>query len=121
MIKGVGIDLLCLSRLRVLANRRRDGISRLSRRILTPSELSTFPTSNDSQLSYLGVRWSAKEAAYKALYPDYQSTWQELEVQKVNRKPEVTYKNINSSINLHLSISHDGDYITAFVVAEERN
>lgn len=59
MIRGIGVDLLCLPRLETLLGRRKAGIERLGRRILTPGELSSFPahSSIDTQLRYLGVRF----------------------------------------------------------------
>ncbi|TIA86032.1 hypothetical protein E3P99_03812 [Wallemia hederae] len=56
MIRGIGVDLLCLSRLHKLIGRRRAGVERLGKRILTPAELSALPVhSVDAQLRYLGV------------------------------------------------------------------
>ena len=60
MIRGIGVDLLCLSRLHKLIGRRRAGVERLGKRILTPAELSSLPVHSDvdTQLRYLGVRYA---------------------------------------------------------------
>lgn len=59
MLRGIGVDLLCLPRLHKLVGRRRAGMKRLGRRILNPVELSSFPVHSgiDEQLRYLGVRY----------------------------------------------------------------
>ena len=71
-------------------------------------------------------RWGIKEAAYKAFFPTVKPTWKELTYQGrvggTQVKPTVLYHPvdpINSQKvgSIHASISHDGDYVLAFVVA----
>jgi holo-[acyl-carrier protein] synthase len=70
--------------------------------------------------------WAVKEAAYKALYPAVKPTWKELCYRSLNEareKPSLVYQSRISQpdsdiIKLHASVSHDGDYTTAFVVTE---
>lgn len=69
-------------------------------------------------------RWAVKEAAYKALQPKSTLTWKQLSLEKLDRrsrKPELLIepKATTQPLHLHCSISHDGAYIVAFVVAEE--
>ena len=74
----------------------------------------------------LSHRWSVKEAAYKALYPHARPTWKELTFldgpSHINgKKPVLRYLPEHSatpSVLLHASISHDGDYVFATVLAE---
>lgn len=72
-------------------------------------------------------RWTAKEAAYKALYPRMQLSWKDLSVTKDTDgvKPHLIFSVENQARHtfddpprLHLSVSHDGDYVISFVVAE---
>lgn len=77
-------------------------------------------------------RWAAKEAAYKALFPSLRLRWSDLHLVKDNGaqaspKPRLVFSDefrdrtenqASDGIKMHLSISHDGDYIAAFVVAE---
>ncbi|TFY65116.1 hypothetical protein EVJ58_g2180 [Rhodofomes roseus] len=55
---------------------------RLASRILSPPELAAWngiPTvDQERRIRFLAVRWSVKEAAYKALYPTARLTWKEL-------------------------------------------
>lgn len=156
MILGVGIDLLHLPRLVGLV-RRQGGPSRLARRILSPLELAEFEAFSGSSkaagpndqgnasatlLKYLAVRWTAKEAAYKALYPHLKLTWKDVSVVKTGesvsatdegnvlvddrgKKPALTFHRsvpgtkACENVKMHLSVSHDGDYVTSIVVAEQ--
>ena len=61
--------------------------------------------------------WTAKEAAYKALYPHYKLRWKDMTIRKVDKKPCIS---VTFPVQLHLSVSHDNDMMTAFVVAESK-
>ncbi|KAG9027714.1 hypothetical protein FRB95_007446 [Tulasnella sp. JGI-2019a] len=127
MILGIGVDILQLIRFKSLTSRR--GIERVARRILSQEELVEFDHRLGSTvapgdlLKYLAVRWAVKEAAYKALYPSYKATWKELTLlrQDSTPKPALVFTRSRTDghrLRLHVSISHDGDYIIAQVVAE---
>ncbi|GAA5926068.1 holo-ACP synthase [Sporobolomyces koalae] len=133
MIVGIGVDLLHIARLRALVQRR--STQQLARRILAPEELAEWhdrglDDSQEAAEKYLALRWTAKEAAYKALYPRIQATWKDLVVTKVDRKPCLDFSNTlversnlqaqrdRDRLKLHLSVSHDGGFMTAYVVAE---
>jgi len=70
-------------------------------------------------------RWAVKEAAYKALYP-IRPTWKEVTYSSFNAathaKPTLVYRPVHDNVTpahkLHVSVSHDGDYIFAQVIAE---
>ena len=68
------------------------------------------------------LRWAAKEAAYKALYPRFKPTWKELVVTKEDGlKPTLRcllMEADNCGLHFHLSISHDGEYTVATVLVE---
>ncbi|KAH7887808.1 4'-phosphopantetheinyl transferase superfamily [Phlebopus sp. FC_14] len=73
------------------------------------------------------ARWAVKEAAYKALYP-FRPTWKELTYTTFDSqngtKPTLAF-DPRSTLGmgpwaLHVSVSHDGDYIFASVFAETR-
>lgn len=65
---------------------------------------------------------------YKAMFPGRRLSWQEVTVAKSANglKPELQVDAIaaaaspppSHSLVCHLSISHDGDYIVAYVIAE---
>ena len=62
-----------------------------------------------------------KEAAYKALYP-LKPTWKELTYTsfdpQTGSKPALVCHPSGERPRLHVSVSHDGEYILAYVVAE---
>ncbi|GAA5950574.1 hypothetical protein JCM3765_000535 [Sporobolomyces pararoseus] len=129
MLLGIGVDLLHLPRLRALLNRRTP--HQLGSRILSQPELDDFQTGalaedRTKAENYLALRWTAKEAAYKALYPHYRLTWKDLIVAKRDKKPQLNFSQQfllqNRSlddIKMHLSVSHDGDMMVAYVVVEK--
>lgn len=75
-------------------------------------------------------RWTAKEAAYKALYPTIVPRWSDLTVSKQGPRPILSlspsFVAVSSRppkvdpalLRLHLSVSHDADLMIAYVVAE---
>lgn len=65
-----------------------------------------------------GCRWAAKEAAYKALFPSYRVTWKTLNVRKEGGKPVLELLGEGEELRVHLSLSHDGEYVVAYVVVE---
>ena len=73
-VKGIGVDLLHLPRLTRLLTKRPTYAHRFARRILTKSEYRQFlkssspstTTTTMGMVKWLGVRWAAKEAAFKA-------------------------------------------------------
>ncbi|KAF8450439.1 4'-phosphopantetheinyl transferase [Boletus edulis BED1] len=129
-IHGIGVDLLHVPRMAALVRRR--GANKIVLRILSPPERSAFsrlwPTNSDEQaaMRFLGVRWAVKEAAYKALYP-LRPTWKELTYTSFDphagSKPTLAFHPSSSTVpgqrpKLHVSVSHDGEYILAHVIAE---
>jgi holo-[acyl-carrier protein] synthase len=63
-----------------------------------------------------------KEAAYKALYPHRLPTWKDLTYIGLTngRKPELLYHPPApiSLGDIHVSVSHDGDYVFASVLIQ---
>ncbi|PVF99022.1 hypothetical protein CPB86DRAFT_774562 [Serendipita vermifera] len=92
----------------------------------------------DKLAQYLGVRWAAKEAVYKAMYPYRKLSWKDVELKPLqikiddrssNATPklEVIFtKSMNVTVNdstlsfmrSHLSISHDAGLVVAMAVLE---
>lgn len=124
MIKGIGTDILQISRMAKSLQRT----PRLAERILTASELACFHTATNQPL-FLAKRFSAKEAIVKALGTGIGRGvgWQHIEITKdANGKPEVQLtsgallKAQQSGIgSMHLSYSDEKEYVVAFAVAEE--
>jgi len=116
---------------------------RLAKRILSTREIKEWHsiTTPASAIQYLAVRlqcsyympisryclnriyrFAVKEAAYKALQPDFAPTWKQLALIQPDstRKPMLLFEALAFSHppTFHCSISHDGEYLVAFVVAE---
>lgn len=116
MIKGIGIDIVELNRVRTIQIRQ----PKFSKRILTENELKIFEAlSKSRQTEFLAGRFAAKEAYAKAkgtglgehlsfldieILPDYLG------------KPEIKTKEKEI---VHLSISHSREYAVAQVIIEE--
>ncbi|POY75195.1 hypothetical protein BMF94_1827 [Rhodotorula taiwanensis] len=131
MLLGVGVDLLSLARLRSVLSRRNP--ARLAARILSDVEVKEWhalSTKAERSEQFLALRWAAKEAAYKALYPAVIPRWADLTVSKQGPKPVLSFSNSPrfprpsepdfDRIRMHLSVSHDADLLIAYVVAEVR-
>ena len=137
-IIGVGVDILHTPRIASLVVRRSP--TKFAKRILSLSELrewetlyprtSSAPTpvaesslgvvAGEKWFRFLTVRWAIKEAAYKALFPVYKPTWKDLTVSKPlpdGGKPSLTFGG-STGVKLHVSVSHDGGYTVANVLAE---
>lgn len=129
-IIGIGVDILHLPRLISLLSRR--GSKAFATRILSSQEIRTFRVlaeqygedETERIAQFLGVRWAVKEAAYKALYP-IRPTWKELTYTSFNGatgvKPTLVYRpvrDVGPANQLHVSVSHDRDYVYAQVIAE---
>ncbi|CAE6430885.1 unnamed protein product [Rhizoctonia solani] len=114
MILGIGVDVCHIPRIaRLLAH------TRFPARILSPPEHERFGLLGESERArFLAVRWAIKESAYKALYPVYKPTWKDLTfLTHESKKPVLTFHS-NKEIRLHASVSHDGEYVFATVLAE---
>lgn len=129
-ILGVGVDVIHRPRLDELLARAKgrargggDHLAHFSRRILCPAEQEELSQLSSPPQPWLAVRWAAKEAAYKALYPGLRLRWSDLRVAKDDGvKPALRFSSesavpLEERPQLHLSVSHDGDYVIAFVVA----
>jgi len=137
-IIGIGIDIVHTARIASLVARRTP--TKLATRILSPSELREWETLSPPVASapvsvterdvdmvvgekwfrFLTIRWAIKEAAYKALFPLYKPTWKDLTVSKAQEdgdKPSLTFEN-SAEMKFHVSVSHDGEYTVANVLAE---
>ena len=141
-IIGVGIDIVHVPRIVSLVARRTP--AKFAARILSQNEFSEWetllspPTTSTSTVTarnpntsivtetpewvrFLTVRWAVKEAAYKALFPNYEPTWKDLSVSKEpsdGGKPRVRFRKFEN-VRLHVSVSHDGEYAVANVLAED--
>jgi holo-[acyl-carrier protein] synthase len=105
MILGIGVDLVDLARFEqhILEN------PRLAERLFHPVE-------QHYEMRQLAGSFAAKEALVKALGGPDGLSWVEIKVTRDNAGKPWLDAGVDK---LHLSISHDGGMLTAYVVAEQ--
>lgn len=120
MIKGVGCDLVSVSRIKSLMTEHGE---RFASRILSPDELVGFVL-KESSAAFLAKRFAAKEAISKALgtgigttvsFQDITITNDHLGAPKVALSSTCQQK-LGSIPTIHLSISDEHEYAQAFAV-----
>jgi holo-[acyl-carrier protein] synthase len=125
MIRGVGIDLIEVARIRSAAERFGD---RFLNRILRPAELAYCRTFRDPA-PHLAARFAAKEAVSKAFGTGITAAlgWQDMEVANhENGQPYLILHGGGSRLlaqggggQIHLSLSHTENYGTAVAVWDQ--
>jgi holo-[acyl-carrier protein] synthase len=128
MIYGIGTDVCDLRRLRATFERRGE---RFAQRVLGPHEIEVFRTRlarvESRGISYLGTRFSAKEAFAKAIGMGMRTpmTWRDCEVVKAaSGKPEIRLHGALAQwfearhLRAHVSVTDEVDYAASFVVVE---
>ena len=104
MIKGVGVDLVKISRFN-------DVNEHFINRVLTKEEKEEYNKRVD-KVKYLASRFCAKEAYFKATQDIHYLGISILNDEK--GKPYILNKE-----NIHLSLSDEGDYVICYLVYEE--
>jgi holo-[acyl-carrier protein] synthase len=115
VIVGIGVDLVDIARF----ERTLERTPRLLQRLFSPAEQTRSPRS-------LAARYAAKEALIKALGGSDGVHWTEIEITpEESGRPWFTLTGSTAAViahrgitGLHLSMSHDAGFATAFVVAE---
>jgi holo-[acyl-carrier protein] synthase len=112
-IVGHGVDIVDVARFAA----KIEATPRLAERLFTPTE-QTFPAES------LAARFAAKEALIKALGGSTDFSFVDVEIPRGDGRPEfVLTGNIATAVSslgivLHLSLSHDGGFAIASVIAE---
>ena len=125
MIKGIGVDIVDISRIERLIQRYN---THFLKKVFTQTEIEYCEKMAHSAVHYAG-RCAAKEAFYKAIPLSCQknSTWKSIEVKVIDRgKPiinicsEVLQKLLEKEgITIcHISITHEKKYCMACVISE---
>ncbi|MBD8023729.1 holo-ACP synthase [Microbacterium sp. Sa1CUA4] len=115
MIVGIGVDLVDIARF----ERTLERTPRLLERLFSATERELKPRS-------LAARYAAKEALIKALGGSDGVHWTEIEITpEASGRPWFTLSGTTADAvadrgitTLHLSMSHDAGFATAYVVAE---
>jgi len=121
---GVGVDLVQIARIRRAMERWQD---RFLRRVFTPDEVA-YALRRRDPAEHLAARFAAKEATLKALGTGLTMgvRWREMEVRRARgQRPTLALSGRAAALGaargvqtLHVSLTHDGDYAVAQVVAE---
>jgi holo-[acyl-carrier protein] synthase len=124
VIVGVGVDIVEIARIRRVVERWQD---RFIRRVFTPDELA-YALGRRDPAEHLAARFAAKEAVLKALGTGLTMgvRWREMEVRRPRGgRPTLRLTGRMQALGaargvraLHVSLSHDGGYALAQVVAE---
>ncbi len=116
MILGMGIDLVELKRM------KKD--ERFIQRILSDDEMSVYQTitHEETKLTFLGGRFAAKEALFKAISKGPGDTnFKDFSIlNDINGKPYVKTHFFKQGEIIHLSITHTTEYAIAYVMIEQR-
>lgn len=123
-VVGTGIDLVRISRVRRLLERWQD---RFLRRVFTEHEVA-YALARRDPAEHLAARFGAKEATLKALGTGLSLgvRWREIEVRRARgERPRLVLSGRTAALGaargiarLHVSLTHDGDYAVAEVLAE---
>jgi holo-[acyl-carrier protein] synthase len=124
VILGVGIDLVRIERIRQAMARWQD---RFLQRVFTDGELAYARRRRDPA-EHLAARFAAKEATLKALGTGLSMgvRWREMEVRRGRGEPpRLALSGRTAALGaargvrtFHVSLTHDGDYAMAQVLAE---
>ena len=126
MISGIGIDMCSISRIQSILDREgKDGA--FFRRAFSLSEQQEAEKRHYLAAFY-AARFAVKEAVFKAIAPLTPKGFDLRIVESAHRQDGSPYVLINKSLQacmdeagiqkLHLSVTTEGDYAAAFVVAE---
>ena len=117
MIKGIGLDIVELDRVRNLLARK----PKFASRILTPEEMEIFASLGERRkIEWFAGRFSAKEAFSKAVGTGIGKglSFQDISIiQEKSGKPIVRHP---FAYTAHLSITHTSQYAAAQVILEDK-
>ena len=127
MIKGIGIDLCRISRVQSILDREGpDGP--FFRRAFTPAEQQESVGRHDLA-AFLAARFAVKEAVFKAVAPLTLSGFDLRTVESLHRPDGSPSVSVTDRLRpfleeagvavLHLSVTTEGDYAQAIVIAED--
>jgi len=122
MIRGIGVDISEVSRIRAAVENPRTGARFRARVVIDDGVASCAPRRNGHES--FAARFAAKEAVMKALGRAY--GWREIEVVRGKGAPTIRLHGRAAARaealgirRIHLSLSHTAELAIAYVVAEE--
>lgn len=128
MIRGIGVDIIEISRLAGAFERHG---AAFKRRVYTLAEQAEGESRGRQSLGYFAGRWAAKEAVAKALGTGFGEHCRWLDISITNDAsgcPVVALSGAGAATamargisRIHLSISHEQSLAVAYVIAESEN
>jgi len=117
MIKGLGVDIIEIDRVRSAVDRYGD---RFLKKILTPREIKYCRNRKSFKFPEMAARFAAKEAYSKAIGTGIMGIdWKEIEVINDRRgKPQIAVAG-KIKKKAYVSLSHSLNYAVASVVIEQ--
>ncbi len=122
MIKGIGVDVVEISRFQQAIDRWGD---LFLHKVFTEREFA-YSQSKKNQAQHFAARFAVKEAMSKAISTGWSGgfRWKDVEVENdAAGKPSVildgNIKKILAGKRIHVSISHSENIVVAFAVIEE--
>jgi holo-[acyl-carrier protein] synthase len=118
MIHGIGCDIVKISRIERLLKKNGE---KFLNKIYSEEELDLAPIEPSQYVAYLAKRFSAKEAFAKALGTGIGEEIAFNKISVLNNEKGMPYINAGdkySKLKIHLSMSDERTYATAFVVLE---
>lgn len=117
MILGMGIDLVDLKRIKELVD------DRFVDRILSADEKKMYDNIWDekTKLSFLGGRFAAKEAIFKAVSKGKGNTYYKdfSVLNDEHGKPYVISDHFTNEVIVHLTITHTSEYAMCYCLIEK--
>ena len=117
MIIGIGIDLVDMDRMKELMSER------FIDRILSPEEKKMYLNiaAENTKLSYIGGRFAAKEALFKAISKGHGKTYYtDFSILNTeNGSPYVKTDYFTNNEIIHISITHTDSHAIAYVMIEK--
>jgi phosphopantetheine--protein transferase-like protein len=132
-IIGIGCDILYIPRITKISNSP-SRLNNIAKKIMHEAEYENFSRLIRSQnkkltVSYFASIWCCKEAYYKSLTYNEQKRTPFFQICRQFYKANNIYENnkpviINPSdheknIKVHISLSHDTDYVTSYIIREK--
>jgi holo-[acyl-carrier protein] synthase len=115
MIKGIGIDIIEMERIKKLIERT----DKFAERILTSSEKEKYETlAGNRKIEFLAGRFSAKEAFSKAMGTGIGEELSFTDIEILQDSKGKPYINRPFKDGVHLSISHSKEYAVSQVIIE---
>jgi holo-[acyl-carrier protein] synthase len=116
VIKGIGIDIIELNRIRKSMENER-----FLDRVLTPNERNLLKDLKESRrVEFVAGRFAAKEAFAKAMGTGIgKLSFQDIEIINDEKGKPIVTVSLLDKMNIFVSISHSKEYAVAQVVVED--